>query len=435
MLHPEFRKEIIAQLSETEAENFFASYNRESALALRVNPLKKGSDKLIEGFIEEAVPWEPLGFYLRSGTKPGSSIAHTAGAFYLQEASAMASVAVLDPKPGERVLDLCAAPGGKSTQIAGRMQGSGVLVANEPDSKRAGILASNLERFGVKNACVLSEYPQRLLPYFKEYFDAVLVDAPCSGEGMFRRDPETIAQWNPAAPEGCAGRQAQILDAAAQLLRPGGRLVYSTCTFNRLEDEGSIENFLKRHPAFEAEDFALPGVGRSESGMLKLWPHRLRGDGHFCARLRKAGMSDTETQNPPVLFREKSPLLDQLQAEVCRLPGDFCIRRIGKYYYMLPAGLPDINGLKCVMPGVCLLRADKNYLEPQHALCMACETNDFMQLRTLNDEEALRYLSGETLPASGQGFMPALWHDLPLGWGKVSEGTFKNKLPKGLRKN
>ena len=258
--------------------------------ALRLNPQRNGAEQAAAPFLPDGaprVPWEPLGRYLAADAKPGAGIAHAAGAFYLQDASAMAPVAALDPRPGERVLDLCAAPGGKSGQIAARLNGRGFLLSNEIEFSRARILLGNLERLGVTNAFVTSAPAEALARALPAFFDRVLVDAPCSGEGMFRRDPEAASQWNPDAPAGCAARQTAILNDAARMVRPGGKLVYSTCTFNRLENEGTVREFLRAHPDFEPDAFDLPGVGTSRDGCLRLWPHRIEGEGHFLARFTR----------------------------------------------------------------------------------------------------------------------------------------------------
>ena len=285
---PELKTAFIANMRALlgeEAGAFFRALEEAPSLALRPHRGMEAASPFIEG----AVPWAEGGFYLRPGARPGASVAHWAGAFYLQEASAMLPAAALKARPGERVLDLCAAPGGKASQIALTMGGEGVLVANEVDAARARVLAANLERLGVTNAVVLNETPARLAARWPGYFDAVLVDAPCSGEGMFRRDPQSREAWTDAAPRGCRKRQGEILDAAAKLVRPGGRLLYSTCTFNGEENEGSVADFLRAHADFAPEEFALPGLGASRGGMLRIWPHRARGDGQFAALLRRAG--------------------------------------------------------------------------------------------------------------------------------------------------
>ena len=271
--------------------------------ALRLNPQRNGAEQAAAPFLPDGaprVPWEMLGRYLAADAKPGAGIAHAAGAFYLQDASAMAPVAALDPRPGERVLDLCAAPGGKSGQIAARLNGRGFLLSNEIEFSRARILLGNLERLGVVNAFVTSASAEALARVLPAFFDRVLVDAPCSGEGMFRRDPEAASQWNPDAPAGCAARQTAILNDAARMVRPGGKLVYSTCTFNRLENEGTVREFLRAHPDFEPDAFDLPGVGASRDGCLRLWPHRIEGEGHFLARFtRKPEESSLRNRSLP----------------------------------------------------------------------------------------------------------------------------------------
>lgn len=431
----EFKQEITKMLGD-EAPAFFASMEEKPALALRINPAHPTARASAEDFIETSVPWETNGFYIRDGARPGAGIAHAAGAFYLQEASAMVSVAILKPVPGERILDLCAAPGGKTTQIAAGLKGEGLLVSNEPEPGRAKVLASNLERMGVRNAAVVNAYPDALAKRWAGYFDAVLCDAPCSGEGMFRRDPDSRTEWNPASPAGCAKRQAEILDRAAELVRPGGRLVYSTCTFNRNENEESILNFLDSHPDFEPEDFELPGIGASDRGMIRVWPHRVRGDGHFAARLRKKGeakLPDTPVHRPN---KDDMKLVEQLEREICVLPDVLKARivRMGDYLCAVPAECPDTKGIKVVSHGTRLLRIGKNYIEPEHALAMALDNAMAKRRMDLSDEQAVKYLAGEALEWEGEkGWTLITWKDLPLGWGKASNGMMKNHLPKGLR--
>ena len=434
-LPSEFMRSIEEMLG-CEAPAFFASLNEPPTLALRLNPAREGAAAAAEAFAADPVPWEQNGRYLREGARPGAGIAHAAGAFYLQEASAMVSAAILNAQSGERILDLCAAPGGKSTQIAAALGGSGLLVSNEPEPARARVLAANLERMGVRNAAVTNAYPDALAARWPEYFDALLCDAPCSGEGMFRRDPDARAEWKSGAPAGCAKRQAEILDRAAELVRPGGRLVYSTCTFNRNENEGTIAAFLARHPEFAPEDFSLPGMGASQGGCIRIWPHRQRGDGHFAAKLRKAGSG--KRKEPPAIpmDRECAALIDRLEREVCTLPQELKARiaHLGDYLYAIPAECPDSKGLKLASAGLCLLRIGRNYIEPAHALAMALDASLVRQRMELDDRQAQRYLAGEALDCEGRkGWTWISWHGMPLGWGKASNGQMKNHLPKGLR--
>ena len=428
---------MIEQMLGDEAPAFFASLEDRPSLALRINPLRAGAADLAAAYSDGPVAWEGLGRYLRPDVRPGTGIAHVAGAFYLQEASAMVSAAILAARPGERILDLCAAPGGKSGQAAAYLAGEGLLVSNEPEGSRAKVLASNLERLGVSNAVVVNHYPDALARRWPGYFDAILCDAPCSGEGMFRREPDSRREWSAASPAGCAKRQAEILDRAAELLRPGGRLVYSTCTFNRAENEETIAAFLARHPDFSPEDFTLPGAGESANGCIRIWPHRMRGDGHFAAKLRKAGdgrLPDAPSRKPD---KENARLIAQLEREICTLDEAMkaCSLRQGDYLIALPAQCPDLKGIKAVSAGVRLLRVGKNYIEPEHALAMALRPDQALRRMDLSDEQALRYLAGEALPYEGEkGWTLITWKHMPLGWGKASGGQMKNHLPKGLRR-
>ncbi len=452
---PEAFLEQMREMLGTEYPAFLRALEAPPALALRLNPRRAGAEDAARPYAEDAVPWAPSGRYLSAGEdrpRPGASVAHWAGAFYLQEASAMAPAAVLDARPGEVVLDLCAAPGGKSTQLAAAMDNRGLLVSNDPEPGRARILAGNLERMGAANALVVNMLPRPLADRWPGCFDAVLVDAPCSGEGMFRRDPDARGEWNPAAPAGCAKRQAEILDQAARLLRPGGRLVYSTCTFNREEDEGSVLGFLARHPDFAPEDFTLPGVGDSDGGMLRLFPHRLRGDGHFVAKLRRAG--DGAHRIAPHRSDPAAPaLMEALAREVCA-PPDFLADRVlalqGDRLYAVPREAPPTDGIRVVSPGLCLLRAFGREggkpagsraaaafrrVEPEHALAMALPPECARRRATLDDGQAAAWLAGEAVPFEGEkGWTLALWRGMPLGWGKCADGWLKNHLPKGLRR-
>ena len=434
-----------------ESEAFFQALDAPAALALRLNPKRPDAERFARSYFDAPVPWESRGRILKPGAKPGADIAHFAGAYYLQEASAMASAAAAAAcagLAGQRVLDLCAAPGGKSTQLAAAMGDRGLLVSNDPEPGRAKILHANLERMGVSNAVVLSALPERLAPLFPAFFDVILVDAPCSGEGMFRREPEALLQWNPAAPQGCARRQAGILDCAAQMLRPGGQLFYSTCTFNALENEGTVKDFLARHADFLPADFTLPGVSASHDGMLRLFPHCVRGDGHFVARLCKSesaaeaskSLPKTRRENPRLRPDPRVPaLLSALEAEVCRLPDALRSQTpfiAGDRLHIRPGDCPDLSGIKIVSPGLCLARIGRNHLEPDHALAMAISPGDALRQIDLSDDQARQWLRGEALPMAGdRGWTLVTWQSMPLGWGKLSDGILKNHLPKGLRRN
>lgn len=279
ILPPEFVSRIRRQLGD-EADAFLHIYSRPAWRGLRLNTLKISGEDAVFGEMQDRfrlkpVPWCPDGYYYAEETRPGRHPYHAAGLYYIQEPSAMSVVEWMAPEPGELVLDLAAAPGGKSAQIAARMKGKGLLVANEIHAGRAKILSENMERMGIAHSLVTSGTPDELAHRFPLAFDRILLDAPCSGEGMFRKEPEAIAEWSPEQVERCAARQADILEKAASMLKPGGVLAYSTCTFAPEENERQIARFLERHAEFEAV--------RTE----QIWPHRNEGEGHFAAVLRK----------------------------------------------------------------------------------------------------------------------------------------------------
>ncbi|KLU59472.1 ribosomal RNA small subunit methyltransferase F [Peptococcaceae bacterium CEB3] len=290
---PQPFQERMSALLGTEYPAFAASYEAPRTNGLRVNTLKINPGSFQERglFALEPIPWAKDGFYYDYREQPGRHPYHGAGVYYLQEPSAMAAVSYLDPRPGERILDLAAAPGGKSTQIACLLQQRGLLWANEIDSSRARILALNLDRWGACNVIVSNESPRRLAEHLPEYFDRVLLDAPCSGEGMFRKNPSAVREWSPENVRACAQRQGLILESAACLLKPGGRLVYSTCTFSPAENEETILSFLAKHPEFSPLELPDPTPDFVHSpglpGAVRLYPHRLRGEGHFIAALQK----------------------------------------------------------------------------------------------------------------------------------------------------
>lgn len=429
--HAEWLEEMRRLLGD-EYGAFLAAMGEEPALALRLNALRPDAKTDRAG---EGVPWSPLGRYLRPGdsVRTGRDIAHAAGVYYMQEASAQAPAEVLAPEPGEVALDLCAAPGGKASQMAARMGGRGALVANEISFARAKALSGNLERMGVRNAAVVSESPDRLAAAWPETFDAVLVDAPCSGEGMFRREPETRSVWSPGSPAGCAARQAKILQSAARMVKPGGRLVYSTCTFSEIENEGTVGAFLDAHLDFSPAEFSLPGVGLSKGGMLRLWPHRLRGDGHFVALLvRRAG----KAVPAPARRAGQVPraLLDALPGRWAEALDGWFVSEKGGFLDAMPPEMPNLNGLRTIRRGLRLGELGKNHAMPDHALAMAFSPDDFDRRISLSDDEAQAFLAGETLSADApDGWTHVSWRGFPLGFGKMTRGTLKNHLPKGLR--
>ncbi len=380
------------------------------------------------------IPWADDAWYLSLSSAAGAAPEHEAGAYYLQEPSAMAAAAALQPQPGESVLDLCAAPGGKSTQLAAMMKGRGVLVCNEPSPARAKILSRNIERMGIANAVVVSALPETLSPLWTAFFDRVLVDAPCSGEGMFRRLPETRAEWTPASPAGCAQRQKHILRHAARMLRPGGRLVYSTCTLNRTENEGVIEAFLAEHPGFAPVPFQLNGLPPC-GGTLRLWPHQIRGEGHFVALLEKRdGESAHCAPSPaaPALGRQEAALAAAFLREQIADPPVPAALFAGRAVAP-PADTPPLRGVRVLRLGLHLGEIRGSVFLPDHALALACAATRQLPV---SEKEAIAYQRGETLAVGSawKGFCVPALNGLALGWGKASDGQLKNHYPKGLRR-
>lgn len=453
------------QMLKEEYEPFLASCQKPETLSLRVNLLKGSAQKLAEqtDFLLEEVPWAKGGFYYRDDARPGKHPYHEAGAYYIQEASAMAPAAALGACPGEKVLDLCAAPGGKSTQIASSMKGEGLLVCNEIHPARARILSENIERMGIRNSLVVSHDPAVLSERFPEFFDRVLVDAPCSGEGMFRRSQEAQREWSPETVKGCARRQADILDQAALMVRKGGRLVYSTCTFSKEENEETVFAFLKRHPEFEPET-ALPcfmisgdeNLYRIEGerylpGSMRFLPHRVKGEGHFLSCLhKKEDHSESAFLQKEDTYIKKGTAFCEMEKGIREREyksfGEFqeeylkvtlkgsCIK-FGEQLYLLPEGTPLLKGLKVLRPGLHLGTVRKERFEPSHALALYLKPREALHQYELSLEEAERYLRGETFSAEGEkGWYLITVGGYSLGWGKLSGGIMKNHYPKGLRK-
>ena len=429
MLPEAFLERMKVQLGE-EYPAFLESLERPRAVALRFNPLKGEAPRM--PFAADPVPWEPMGFYYDPEARPGLHVFHEAGVYYLQEASAMAPVTLLDPQPGERVCDLCAAPGGKTTQIAGRMGGEGFLLCNEWSPKRAKILSRNIERMAVANALVTNEHPERLAERLPGFFDRVLVDAPCSGEGMFRKEEAAVTDWSQETVEMCARRQAEILHSAAKLVRPGGRLVYSTCTFAPEEDEGAVAAFLADHPEFTPEIVGAPWFQSVENGGHRMWPHKLLGEGHFAAVLRKA---DGEAEDIPFLNGEKLPKEWTAFAKELdiRLPEGKAVM-FGQNLFWAPSQMPDIKKLKVMRPGLELGEIKKGRFEPAHALALWLKDCANVQDYPADSEEMKQYLHGNVVQSAKRGWCLVTAEGYSIGWGKGDGSVLKNHYPKGLRR-
>ncbi len=429
MLPEAFLRRMEDQLGK-EYPAFLESLERPRAVALRFDPRKGDAPRL--PFVMENIPWEKQGFYYDPDARPGLHPYHEAGVYYLQEASAMAPVALLDPQPGQWVCDLCAAPGGKTTQIAAHLGEDGFLLCNEINPKRAKILSRNIERMGVANALVTNEHPERLAQRFAGCFDRVLVDAPCSGEGMFRKEEAAVTDWSEDTVQMCANRQREILESACRMVRPGGRLVYSTCTFAPQENEQVIDWFLSQHRDFEAEAVDAPWFTPCGEGMFRLWPHKLLGEGHFAAVLRRRG--DAPRQQPEAEAPQKKPKLwEEFARELgIELPAGQCLA-FGQSLYWAPEGLPVLKGLKVERPGLELGTVKKDRFEPAHALALWLRGCNRMV--ELADSDAVqRYMHGEVIPCAQRGWCLVRVDGYSLGWGKGDGTVLKNHYPKGLRR-
>ena len=457
MLPQDFAERMKDMLKE-DYDVFLKSYENEKYQALRVNPLKV-KDAAVEEkapFSLTKVPWAAHGFYYDSADQPGKHPYHEAGVYYIQEPSAMAPAEYLEAKPGERILDLCAAPGGKSTQIGAALNGEGLLISNEIHPARAKILSENIERMGIRNAIVTNETPEHLSEIFVEYFDRILVDAPCSGEGMFRKNEDAMTEWSKENVMLCAERQDGILSHAASMLRPGGQLVYSTCTFAPEENEGSISRFLEKHPEFsivavEKKDGMSAGVpewiSRPADGIghtIRLWPHRLKGEGHYLAVLKKAGELPDDYRGgcrsgEQMGLKEKDckECMEFLDTYFKKKPTGILVK-FGDQIYLAPEGTPSLKGLKVLRPGLHLGTVKKNRFEPSHALALASKASDVTYSTDLPSDgaEIRAYLSGQTINREGEkGWYLITTDGYSIGWGKLAGGIMKNHYPKGLRKN
>lgn len=430
MLPQAFLVRMQQQLGE-EYPAFLESLERPRAVALRFNPLKGAAPEL--PFVLQPVPWEPMGFYYDPETRPGLHPYHEAGVYYLQEASAMAPVQLLDPQPGERICDLCAAPGGKSTQIAGRMQGRGMLLCNEYNPKRAKILSRNIERMGIANALVTNEHPQRLADRFPGWFDRVLIDAPCSGEGMFRKEEAAVTDWSEETVQMCARRQAEILHSGAAMVKPGGRLVYSTCTFAPAENEEMIACFLADHPEFERENVPAPWFEATETGSYRLWPHKLLGEGHFAAVLRRRTGEEGEVAAMP--GEKLPPQWQSFAKDLCITLPEGKALTFGQSLYWAPEDMPSLRGLKVLRPGLELGEVKKDRLEPAHALALWLSDGARTVDLAPDSCEAALYLQGNVLESRVKGWCLVTVGGYSIGWGKGDGMQLKNHYPKGLRRN
>lgn len=454
----EFEKKMKAFLGD-EWDDFLYSYDNNRFQALRFNTLKVQSPeermwilKTLKISSDKKVSWANEAYYFDENVRPGKHPYHEMGLYYIQEPSAMSAATLLAPKPGMRVLDLCAAPGGKSTQLATYLGDSGLLVSNEINTQRSRILSQNIERMGIKNAIVTNEDSFVLASHFPGFFNAIQVDAPCSGEGMFRKLPEAIEQWSMENVAICAERQKEILDNAAVMLKPGGVIVYSTCTFSKEENEDVIECFLERHPDFTLEE------------MERFWPHKVDGEGHFVAKLVRRGSVDTDlkadrktkknknsknrkNETKPALTKENMKLLSEFLDETISEDMAAWIKNsrlvmFGEQLYRLPDMEVDIKGLKVQRAGLHIGEFKKQRFEPSHSLALALKLSEAKNVvkLTCDNPQTIGFFNGQSVMLSDEqaaeckkGWVLVCVDGYTAGWGKVNGTQVKNHYPKGLR--
>ena len=459
-----FLNRMKEDLGEGEFSEFLSSYEEKPVRSFRINTLKGEKAEGILGeykgeFGLRRVPWCESGYYYDGDSRPGKHPLHEAGAWYIQEASAMAPALWLDVKPGQRVLDLCAAPGGKSTEIASLMGNRGFLLSNEIVGERSGILSQNIERMGIINAMVSKETPDRLSALFPGYFDRVLVDAPCSGEGMFRKEPEAVNEWKEGTNSFCASRQRDILTEAVKLLSPGGIMVYSTCTFSREENEERVEELLRENEDMEILDpESLRGIPKEFSiteiqtgdpsrpgKAVRIFPHRAPGEGHFFAVLRKTGDINSNivrvsgTGSLKDAGREKTGFVKEFLSQWTKdlkLPEGI-IHSFGDQLYLALPEMPGINGLKVLRCGLHLGTLKNKRFVPSHSLALFLKPEEALIDIPVSTEEAEKFIRGESLIPEGdigRGWCILSFKSLSLGWGKSDGRIIKNHYPKGLRR-
>ncbi|MBR5467759.1 MAG: RsmB/NOP family class I SAM-dependent RNA methyltransferase [Firmicutes bacterium] len=437
-----------------EFDEYMASFDDSRFYGLRINTLKLSAEEFEKKniFSLKKVHWCDTGFYYEENARPAKHPYYHAGLYYLQEPSAMSSAEVLPIEEGDRVLDLCAAPGGKTTQLAAKMQGSGVLVSNDISAGRTKALVKNVELMGIKNAIVTSETPEKLASKFEGYFTKILVDAPCSGEGMFRKEPDIIKSWNDEMLDFCVSEQEKILESAAKMLAPDGMLLYSTCTFNPDEDERMIEKFLESHQEFslcnidEKYGFDKGRKEWTETGnaeiekCARLWPHKIDGEGHFVALLKKNSTASN------LLNIEKTNCKDKrlnIFFEFADKNLNINFDKNANYQfindglYMLPEDIPSLKGIRVMRSGMYLGEFKKDRFEPsQHlAMCLKKEEIKVCADMALEDERVIRYLKGETVDFENinDGWCVVCADTFPLGWAKAQKGRLKNKYATGWR--
>lgn len=442
---PEKYLDNMKELLGEEFDSYIDSFDEPRLYGLRVNTAKISIEDFlkISPFKLTPIPWIPNGFYYSEEDKPAKHPYYFAGLYYLQEPSAMTPSYVLPVNEGDKVLDLCAAPGGKSTELGAKLRGNGLLVSNDISASRAKALLKNIEVFGIGNVLITCEYPEKLAEKFPEFFDKILVDAPCSGEGMFRKDNKLVKSWISQGPDFFAPLQKNILNNAALMLKEGGYLLYSTCTFSKMEDEDNIAEFLENHPDFKLEKiYDYEGFTRA-FGMeeaIRIFPHKMQGEGHFVALLHREGtlISDLNPAHKSV----KCPV--EIQEFVNEFSNAFDLSTMeiqGEKVYLLPKETDNLKGIRTLRTGLLLGELKKNRFEPSQALAMTINPAEYSTVADFSADNptVVKYLKGETIEATegklrGNAKNVLITVDgFPLGWGRLNDTSIKNKYLPGWR--
>lgn len=451
-------EEKMRALLKTDYEKYLKCFEEERHYGLRVNTNKISVEEFLKiaPWSLERIPWIQNGFYYDSDViQPAKHPYYFAGLYYLQEPSAMTPADRLPVVPGEKVLDLCAAPGGKATELGAKLKGEGLLAANDISASRAKGLLKNLELFGIGNLLVLNEEPGKLSGVFENFFDKILIDAPCSGEGMFRKDKKMIKAWEEHGPSYFSKIQKSIIVQAASMLKPGGMMLYSTCTFDQSENEQVISWLLEQCPEFELcemegyEGFSH-GIGNGVQAenadiekTVRIFPHRMKGEGHFLALLKKNGeIPEKEAPGKMRDFESRMPVeLEEFLQSVKRTFDRTRLEIHGERVYYMPEGLPQKKKLRFLRTGLLLGELKKNRFEPSQALAMHLKGEEYPYILNFpcEDERVVKYLKGETLEVSDlvsdteKGWYLVCVDGYSLGFGKLLNGMLKNKYLPGWR--
>lgn len=453
---------FLAQMQELLGEeytDYMNSFQEKRIYGLRLNRMKINQEAFaaISPFDVEQIPWIDNGYFYQGDVKPGKHPYYFAGMYYLQEPSAMTPANRLPVEQGDKVLDICAAPGGKSTELAAKLNGTGLLVSNDISNSRAKALLKNLELFGTTNAIIMSESPHKMVGQFREYFDKILIDAPCSGEGMFRKEPAVIKSWVQNGTEFYEKLQREIVTYALQMLKPGGMLLYSTCTFNPGEDEGTVMYMRKICPELQIlpiegyEGFCPGRPDVVEDGdeelrkCVRIFPHKMQGEGHFLALLQKgtgekqqsASVKSSKVSREVAAMEDLHKFLRDVDMEIDL--SKVTLR--GENVLYLPCDVPDLKGLRILRSGLLLGEYRKGRFEPSQALAMALQAGQYAHCVNLpvSDERVIRYLKGETIEVedltdkSLKGWQLVCVDNYPLGWAKGNGTSLKNKYLAGWR--